>query len=540
MGVVEGPAAPVGRIRCQRIRVRQVIGEQTKQAGVRARIVIPQEKPPAEQVLAARAQTQVQEIKIIPNKVIVEGRAHVQVTYVADVPSQPVHHVGGDVKFVESFDIPGAQPGQDVVVQLTVEKVAVHLDENDKDHRVIVVTIIVKIFVKVTETVEVDVLEEAPADLKPVTRQISLEEVVAFGERQVVVSQQVDIKKLFDGVKPCPEKIIDVIADIRITKREVIKNKVIVEGVLTLQIIYVAKTWEGSQPVHHAHVEVPFTEFVHVEGARPDMMVDIQVTIEDAAARVKTHCEISISVVLQIRAQVTKEITKTVVIDITGNGRFEKITLFLDKVLAEVMRQITIRDTVTIPDQKPPAQKVLDAFVVACEVTETEVLANKVIVRGVVTIKVTYVADKPTQPVHAFEVEVPFTTFADIRGVGDDDPRVVVMCTVEWVAADLENHRNVGLNIVVRVDVRATRIVQQPVVICLEPVPEVVEPVVEPKVPEPKVPTPPVARTYTIQAGDTFFRLAQRFGTTVAAIQAANPGVDPNRLQIGQVINIPG
>ncbi|NLA58227.1 MAG: LysM peptidoglycan-binding domain-containing protein [Firmicutes bacterium] len=44
---------------------------------------------------------------------------------------------------------------------------------------------------------------------------------------------------------------------------------------------------------------------------------------------------------------------------------------------------------------------------------------------------------------------------------------------------------------------------------------------------------------YTVQSGDTFFRLAQRFGTTVAAIQAANPGVDPNNLQIGQVICIP-
>ena len=44
---------------------------------------------------------------------------------------------------------------------------------------------------------------------------------------------------------------------------------------------------------------------------------------------------------------------------------------------------------------------------------------------------------------------------------------------------------------------------------------------------------------YTIQPGDTYFLLAQRFGTTVAAIQAANPGVDPNNLQIGQVICIP-
>nr|MDA8096740.1 DUF3794 domain-containing protein [Clostridia bacterium] len=131
-------------------------------------------------------------------------------------------------------------------------------------------------------------------------------------------------------------------------------------------------------------------------------------------------------------------------------------------------RQVTIHDSVAIPQQKPPVQKILDAFAVACEITETEVLTNKVIVRGIVTVKVTYVADKPTQPVHAFEVEIPFTTFVDIKGVGEDEPRLNVMCTVEFVAADLENHRNVGINIVVRVDVKATRIVQQQVVICLE------------------------------------------------------------------------
>jgi len=52
--------------------------------------------------------------------------------------------------------------------------------------------------------------------------------------------------------------------------------------------------------------------------------------------------------------------------------------------------------------------------------------------------------------------------------------------------------------------------------------------------------TCPGGTLYTIRAGDTFFLLAQRFGTTVAAIQAANPGVNPNNLQIGQVICIPG
>ncbi len=57
--------------------------------------------------------------------------------------------------------------------------------------------------------------------------------------------------------------------------------------------------------------------------------------------------------------------------------------------------------------------------------------------------------------------------------------------------------------------------------------------------------TPPPTRCpagtspYTVRAGDTFFNLAQRFNTTVDAIMRANPGVDPNRLQIGQIICIP-
>ena len=45
---------------------------------------------------------------------------------------------------------------------------------------------------------------------------------------------------------------------------------------------------------------------------------------------------------------------------------------------------------------------------------------------------------------------------------------------------------------------------------------------------------------YTIRTGDTYFSLAARFNTTVSAITAANPGVNPNALQVGQVICIPG
>lgn len=49
----------------------------------------------------------------------------------------------------------------------------------------------------------------------------------------------------------------------------------------------------------------------------------------------------------------------------------------------------------------------------------------------------------------------------------------------------------------------------------------------------------PPLRSYRIKAGDHIWSLGQQFNTDPAAIVAANPGIDPNRLVIGQTITVP-
>lgn len=46
--------------------------------------------------------------------------------------------------------------------------------------------------------------------------------------------------------------------------------------------------------------------------------------------------------------------------------------------------------------------------------------------------------------------------------------------------------------------------------------------------------------TYTVQRGEWIYAIARRFGVSVAALLAANPGINPNFLYPGQVLNIPG
>lgn len=44
---------------------------------------------------------------------------------------------------------------------------------------------------------------------------------------------------------------------------------------------------------------------------------------------------------------------------------------------------------------------------------------------------------------------------------------------------------------------------------------------------------------YTIRRGDSFYLVAQRFGIPLSTLLEANPGVDPARLQVGQIICVP-
>lgn len=52
-------------------------------------------------------------------------------------------------------------------------------------------------------------------------------------------------------------------------------------------------------------------------------------------------------------------------------------------------------------------------------------------------------------------------------------------------------------------------------------------------------PACPEGNYYTIKAGDTFYSIARRFNVSLDDLLEANPGVDPDRLMIGQIICIP-
>lgn len=46
-------------------------------------------------------------------------------------------------------------------------------------------------------------------------------------------------------------------------------------------------------------------------------------------------------------------------------------------------------------------------------------------------------------------------------------------------------------------------------------------------------------KSHTVQSGDTLTSIARRYGVKVTALTAANPGLDPKRMKVGQTLNLP-
>ncbi|MGB9802907.1 SPOCS domain-containing protein [Desulfofundulus sp.] len=499
----------------ERLRVNQVVSEDTQQVVVRGKITVPDPKPDVQKILSTDKSAKIKKTELIPDKAIVEGTLTLQIVYVAFDPSQSVHHMHQQLSFSGYVELPGARPGMDVTARVTVEDVSI--TRTSGDPRQFDVTAVLSVFVKVTEMRDVDVVTSCPAGATCEMETIKVANVVGSGTRQVIVSEDFEVP----GEKPPVAKILEVDATAEITGKKTIKDKAVIEGTVTVQVLYVAA--EPDQPVHQLHHTFRFSDVVEIPGAKPDMDVRVDVRVESADVEIVDGNKLRADVVLKLTAFATEPKQVNVITKISG-VQATMTKLKIDHVVGEDSTQVVLRDTFETPDPKPDVEKIIDVTVQEVKVTETKIISDKVIVRGYVDVNVVYVAKKPDQTVHALERRLHFRTFVEVKGAREGMD-VDVRPVVEYVSADAEGP-NVILEVVLKVTVKVTESLQRDVVISVAPAPSVICP-------------PGETIDYVVQPGDTFWKIAQKFGTTVSAIENANPCKDPQNLQPGDVIKVP-
>jgi LysM repeat protein len=545
------------------LRVQNVVGENTRQVKILNEITFPVQVKKIWDTIAM-----VRDVKhnIINDKVIIEGTVHKQIFFVAGENEMVdgikyqkggVYELSVDEKFLAHLDIPGARPGHDIQVNERIEYISYdemrsggEYGHHHKPHNWRQ-TLILEIFVKVTETVQMEIVTDviAPSlDIEVIKELLKLQSVVGEDVSQTSIIRDIKFDRKVKKIRNIQTKVEDVTT-------KIVPDKVIIEGNLHKQVYYVE---HESNRVFEQTINEKFTAFVDIPGARPGQNVQVSTDVEfvdidlrDGSSghgfRVGRQ-----TAVLAVFAKVTEELQIDVVIDVIGDVDVFKELLKVESVVSEDSRQVTIKENVVL---SRPAKKVAQTdSEVKINFTETKVIKDKVIVIGELKKQIYYV-DLCEGGLWEQGVVEKFTTFVDLPGAREgmnlsidgevefveyEEPKYPhdVCKPFEWGKFDPERYPW-KQTAIVQVFVKVTETLQLDVVtdvVAVEP-PPVPEPEPEPEPGE----CPPGAtiKIIFVQKGDSLFKLAQRFGTTVEELLTLNPGIDPKNLQVGQKIRVP-
>lgn len=294
-------------------------------------------------------------------------------------------------------------------------------------------------------------------------------------------------------------------------------------------------------------VEVPFTQFVEIPGAKEGMAKLVKVEVEHIRGRRKDARTVTVEAILKIKAKVFETKILNVVVDIFSPSEkleVEKTLLKVDQVIGEAENEIVVKEVLTVPDEKPPIEQIYRTKAKAT-VTESRIIDDKVIVEGTLTLETLYVADvtgipgAPLQPLHFMEHEVPFTTFVEIPGA-KENMTLDFDVNVEHVSSkvDPNDPRRFEVRAVLGLRAKVTQMVQIEVVVNVVE-PEEEEKEEEKKEKEKKEEEKPSMTIYIVQKGDTLWNIAKRYNVTVDSIVKANNIANPDSIMPGQQLVIP-
>ncbi|HHV71909.1 MAG TPA: SafA/ExsA family spore coat assembly protein [Clostridia bacterium] len=284
----------------ERIKVEAVIGEGSVQQQLENTFTLPKM---ATEICDLLADVRDLATKIIDDKVVLQGYIYKKVYYLG--LDRTVHHCLEKVKFETFVDIPGAKPGMYADVNVIIEDIKHNfsIPAGENCHNRVDQTITIKAFVKVLETRQLDVITNVTGPGVDLDSQVfSVDAVVGENTTQTQVSNYYVLPKM-------AVEIFDAKAEFKKLETEIIKDKVLVEGIIEKQVYYVG----ADMIVHHTREEVKFDYFVDVPGALPGMDALVRPKIEDLDIDLKIPEGYEIgnrvdqTITLELFAKVTKE-----------------------------------------------------------------------------------------------------------------------------------------------------------------------------------------------------------------------------------------
>lgn len=506
------------------VKVCRIIGEEISGNVVEEDINVPDVSPDIHKILYPSARVFVKNSETTTDKVIIDGQVLIDVLYAADTEGRPLGSLNISADFNHTINMAGVKPRMKEQIDIVVQHVDCHIINSRK--------INIKVIMDIVCLVE-DIYEmKIPMDVRGSDYIQLLREPMGIKGIMGVGKEKYGLKEII-MLEPDRPPIKEVLkTDLRtyIKDSRSMEGKLQVYGDLVYNILY--NTDEGE--LESLRGEIPYSHFLEIPEADSDMESLAYAKVREAYIDVYEDADgekrnININAFFDLAGDAFKYVRHEAVEDLYSpkwNMVIDKEGYDIDEFLCKGIETTTIKESVKI---KPGAPDILKAVYIDAKpvINEIKVMEEKVGIEGSVEVCILYKSSFSGEPMNCIMEQFPFKMVIDMPGVKTTMfPKA--NCWIESINCSEYGDSQIDTGIVIGTAVHIYNKTGKKVITNVEKNEEI----------NTDYDKLPAVTIYVVSKGDTLWKVAKKYNTTVDAIAELNNIENPDMINVGDKLLI--
>jgi hypothetical protein len=314
--VIHIPEVPENQLLKTPLSVNRTAQFKEERFSVNEQLALPQGKPNVREVLLVSATITNSDERLAAGRMNITGELLVTTLYRGETEESVIEFVENTVPFSGAFDMSEAREDMlaDCSLQVT-EASARILTDDDGEYRVIEIEASLSAQIKVYVTDTLNILEDAYCT----QRNLNLQKALVLVPRFVCHNKNTaSVKEVVSlpGTAPDMLQVFRVRGTTVLDEVKTLDDRVIAEGVITTDILYVASS--DAQPLGSYRTEVPFRQVIEAKGAKAGMRVRVETSVDQAAFNMLSAREAEVRFTLTFNTRVVQEHETRIVTDVSA------------------------------------------------------------------------------------------------------------------------------------------------------------------------------------------------------------------------------
>jgi hypothetical protein len=292
-------------------KIKQVVSYNRDQYNIREQLAVSPDKPGINKVLKTDFKTILKDDKIADGRVELNGLLAVNVLYEGVDEEGSINFLEFEVPLNQYIEVPAAERDMECVSEVSPGQFFLEVMENESGERKIIsIDAVINVNTKVYRNAEEEVVADAysPANVIELGKEmVKMNEYVGKGRSNTILKESISI----GHGDPEIEKVCYVNATPVINETRILDDKVMVEGVLETDAIYMSSF--SGEPMCSLREQIPFRHFVDIPGLRLGMQCMTKCNVESLNFAPMNSQMIELRIVLNVSAEAYKQTDKRLV-----------------------------------------------------------------------------------------------------------------------------------------------------------------------------------------------------------------------------------